>query len=308
MRAAAALCVLGLAATPAAARETPQTSVAGVAAALEQTGLNYRKASDAVWVVSFRNSSSTIVDVIVNAQNELVVVFAVVARKPPLTAEQLRDLLRANYEANFAKLAIDHDGDLLALAELAPKSLTAAMLRTAIEEVANTGESAANLVRGPAPTEERLESVAASAGATLPLVRGAFELAYDPAKWKTRAGPDASVTELAHVSGEAILRIMTQRVEVEHAHLTDVALTGAKRASPNVRIASESWRTVNGLRTLLLRLDGVVNGSRYSYFSQVYSDGAGTVQLVVGTGANLFDEYRRDFLELLAGFRKVRLP
>lgn len=306
MRAAVALCVLGLAATEAAAREPQQPGAASVAVALDQTGLNYRKASDGVWVVSFKGASSTIVDVIVNAQNELVVVFAVVARKPLLAVEQLRDLLRANYEANFAKLAIDHDGDLLALAELAPKSLTAVMLKTAIEEVANTGQSAAHLVRGPAPAEERFESVPAFSGATLPLVRGAFELAYDPTKWKTRAAPDSSVTELAHVSGDAIVRILTERVEVEHAHLTDVALTSAKRTSPNVRIASESWRTVNGLRTLLLRLDGVVDGSRYSYFSQVYSDAAGTVQLVVGTGANLFDEYRRDFLELLAGFRKVR--
>jgi hypothetical protein len=305
MRAAAALCVLALAAGPAAGAAAQQSAASGVVTALEQTGLTFRKASDAIWVVSFKSSSSTVVDVIVNAQNELVVVFAVVARKPALSPEQLRDLLRANYEANFAKLAIDHDGDLLALAELAPRILTAPMLRTAIEEVANAGDSAAHLVRGPAPSEEHVEAIASGRGGSLPLVRGAFELAYDPAKWKPKPGADPAVVEVVHASGEAFLRIITQRVEVARPHWSEVSLTSARRTSPDVRVASESWRTVNGLHTLLLRLDGVVNGNRYSYYSQAYSDDAGTVQIVVWTGSNLFDEYRQDFLELLAGFRKV---
>ena len=310
MRAAAALCVLGLLASAAPAgghaAAPEQAAPSTVAAALEQTGLPFRKASDAVWVVSIKGSSSTLIDVIVNAQNELVVVFAVVARKPSLSAEQLRNLLRANYEANFAKVAIDHDGDLLALAELAPKGLTVALLRTALEEVANTGDSAAHLLRGPGPVEEQVEDVPSGRGARVALVAGAFELAYDPAKWKPQTAAEAGVVSLAHTSGDAFLRVVTQRVEVEPAHLTDVALRSAKRSSPDVRISSESWRTVNGLRTLLLRLDGVAGGSRYTYYNQLYSDAAGTVQIVAWTGANLFDEYRRDFLELFAGFRKVR--
>ena len=308
MRAAAALCVLGLLAPPAPAggHGPAQAPASTVAAALEQTGLPFRKASDAVWVVSIKGSSSTLIDVIVNAQNELVVVFAVIARKPSLSADQLRNLLRANYEANFAKVAIDHDGDLLALAELAPKGLTVALLRTALDEVASTGDSAAHLLRGPAPVEEQVEEVPSGRGARLALVAGAFELAYDPAKWKPQAATETGVVSLAHSSGEAFLRVITQRVEVERAHLTDVALRSAKRSSPDVRVASESWRTVNGLRTLLLRLDGVAGGNRYTYYNQLYSDGAGTVQIVAWTGTNLFDEFRRDFLELFAGFRKVR--
>jgi hypothetical protein len=283
-----------------------QAGAGSVATVLEQTGVSYRRASDAVWVVSCKSSSSTVIDVIVNAQNELVVVFAVVARRPALSADQLRNLMRANYEANFAKLAIDHDGDLLALAEIAPKSLTAALLRTAIEEVANTGDAGANMVRAPAPGAEHAEEVSAGRGATIALVRGAFELAYDPAKWTPQpAAPDAAVVQLTHSSGDAFLRVTTQRVEVESGHLADMALVHVKRSSPDARITSESWRTVNGLRTLLLRVDGLVNGSRFSFYNQLYSDGAGTVQIAAWTGTNLFDEYRKDFLELFAGFRKV---
>jgi hypothetical protein len=179
-------------------------------------------------------------------------------------------------------------------------------LRTTIEEVANTGDSAADLVRATAPLEERIEAIAAGRGATLALVRGAFQLTYDPAKWKPQNSSEPNVVQLVHASGDAYLKVITERLEIERAHLSDVALTNAKGASSDVKIVSESWRTINGLRTLVLRLDGMTDGMRFTYYNQMYSDTSGTVQLAGRTGTNLFDEYRRDFLELFAGFRKLR--
>jgi hypothetical protein len=308
-RAAAAVCLVVLcAASPPAQTRTraDQANASSVAAALEQTGLTYRKSSDAVWVVTFKSSSSTPIDVIVNAQHELVVVFAVVARAPKLSAEQLRDLLKASYSANFAKLAIDDDGDLLSLSEIALTGLTVQQLRTAIEEVANTGDSAADLVRATPAAEERIETVSAGRGATLPLVRGAFELTYDPAKWKPQQIDEPNVVQLVHASGDAHLKVIAERLEIDPTHLSDVALSNARSASPDVKIVTESWRTVNGLKTLVLRLDGTANGVRFSFYNQMYSDTSGTVQLAGWTGSNLFGEFRRDFLELFAGFRKLR--
>lgn len=310
MRAAAACCVLtaacGLLPARAAAQRQEPSTAAATAAALEQSGLTFRKASDAVWVVTFKSSSATPIDVIINAQRDLVVVFAVVARAPALSEEQLRDLMRENYSANFAKLAIDGDGDLLAMNEIPARGVTTALLRVAIEEVANAGDAAARLVRGShgAP-EERIETVPAGRGATLSLVRGAFELGYDPAKWTPRPGGESNVTELVHASGQAYLRVIAERNEIESGSLARVALSNTKHASDDVKIVSESWRTVNGLRTLVLRLDGMANGVRFSFYNQMYSDSAGTVQLAGWTGAGLFDEYRRDFLELFAGLRKA---
>lgn len=309
MRAAAAVCVLGLCAAPLAAQTKPRPAdqaVTTVASALEQTGLTYRKSSDGVWVVTFTSSSSTPIDVIINAQGELAVVFAVVARAPRLSAEQLRDLLKASYSANFAKLAIDNDGDLLSLSEIAIKGLTVQQLRTTIEEVANTGHAAAGLVRAAPPSEERIEAVDAGRGATLALARGAFQLNYDPAKWKPQNTSEPNVVALVHTSGDAYLKVFSERVGIEPAHLSDVALTNAEGASTDVKVVSESWRTINGLRTLVQRLDGMTNGTRFTYYNQMYSDASGTVQLFGRTGTNLFDEYRRDFLELFAGFRKLR--
>jgi hypothetical protein len=308
VRAAVAVCLAGLAAVSLHAqtrsRGDAQTSDR-VAAALEQTGLTFRKSSDAVWIVAFKSSSSTAIDVIVNAQKDLVVVFAVVARAPQLSSEQLRDLLKASYSANFAKLAIDTDGDLLSLTEIATGGLTVEQLRTAIEEVATTGESAADLVRATVPAEEDIEAVPAGRGARLALVRGAFELTYDPAKWKPQPVDEANIVQLVHVSGDAYLKVIAERLEIDPGHLSEVAVSNAKSASPDVKVVTESWRTINGLRTLIVRLDGTTSGIRFSFYNQMYSDAAGTVQLAGWTGTNLFNEYRRDFLELFAGFRKL---
>jgi hypothetical protein len=303
------MCVVGLCAVAVSAQTRPrgaEQAAASAAATLEQTGLTYRKSSDAVWIVTFKSSSGTPIDVIVNAQSELVVVFAVVARAPKLSAEQLRDLLEASYSANFAKLAIDGDGDLLSLSEIALKGLNVQQLRTTIEEVANTGDAAADLVRVTAPEEERIETVAAGRGATLALVRGAFQLTYDPAKWKPKDNGEPNVVQLVHHSGDAYMKVIAERIEIDPAHLSEVAVTNARSASTDVKIITESWRTINGLRTLVLRLDGMTNGIRFTFYNQMYSDASGTVQLAGWTGANLFDEYRRDFLELFAGFRKLR--
>lgn len=314
MRAAAACCVLtatcGVLPLRAAAQAPPAdppSTAAATAAALDQSGLTFRKASDAVWVVTFTSSSSTPIDVIINAQKDLVVVFAVVARAPPLSEDQLRDLLRENYSANFAKLAIDDDGDLLAMNEIPARGLTMPLLRVSIEEVAKAGDAAARLVRGShaGSPENGPETVAAGRGATLSLVRGAFELAYDPGKWKPRPGREANVTELVHVSGEAYMKVVGERNEIDADHLARAALSSARDTSDDVKIVSEAWRTVNGLRTLVLRLDATMNGARFSFYNQMYSDSNGTVQLAGWTGARKFDAYRRDFLEIFSGLRKV---
>jgi hypothetical protein len=159
-------------------------------------------------------------------------------------------------------------------------------------------------VRGHVTAEDGIENVPPGRGATLALVQGAFELTYDPAKWKLQPTDEQNIVQLAHVSGQAHLKVIAERLEIDPGNLAEAALSNAKSASPDVRIVTVSWRTVNGLRTLLVRLDGTSSGTRSSFYNQVYSDAAGTVQLAGSSGETVFDEYRRDFLELFAGFRK----
>jgi len=104
----------------------------------------------------------------ISAQNQLVVVLAVVARKPVLSPAQLATLLRVSYDANYSKVAIDGDGDLLALTELAPDAVTVQALRAAIDGVASTADAAAKALNAGtsavAPRNDPPENVAPGIG------------------------------------------------------------------------------------------------------------------------------------------------
>jgi hypothetical protein len=287
-----------------------QRAPAKVVAALEQSGLSYRQAKDGIWALRLNAADDRAVDVIVDGQRELVVVLAIVARKPALTAEELSDLLRVSYDANFSKVALDADGDLLALTELTASSLTGRSLRIAIQQVVAAAISAAGALRTPksaggALARESYDGVSPASGASVTLLRGAFEISYDPRKWTRQDTKDLNAIQFTHASGDAYVRIITERIQIDADHFRDVALANAKSTMPDVQLDSETWRTSNGLQTLVVRYSGRTSGVRFTFLNQMYSDRAGTVQLAAWTGANLFDEYRRDFVELFNGLRKV---
>src|SRR5947208_3165719 len=291
-----------------------------IAQMLEQSSFKYRKADDGLWVIAFKGDNSQSFDVLVQVQNGIVVVFCTVDRKVSLSQAQMQRILQANYKANFSKLAIDNDGDLLALTEL-PADVTARSLRGAIDEVASLTDVAVGLVTGnataqpataaattpPAAGDTAIPSVSPAIGGTkMSLLKGAFELTYDPKKWKADATSEPGTTQLVHMSGDAYVKVITERLEVETAHLKDVALKNAANVTPDVQIVGEWWRSVNGMKTLLLQYSGSTSGIKFTFFNQMYSDRAGTVQLAAWTGTNLFSEFRRDFLELFAGFKKLQ--
>jgi hypothetical protein len=313
------LAILLLAAWPSSAfagqsgQASPQAATAQkVILALEQSGLTYRKATDNTWAVPFEaDGNSSSFEVMISAQKSLVLVLVVVQRRSTPTPAQLTGLLRVNYDVNYSKVGVDGDGDLLALDEIRPDGLTGTALRVAIHNVAATARAAAKVFEvsaGTAATAARSEPPAnPSLGgrATLSLVRGAFELSYDPRKWRPSERNEGIAIQLNHVSGEVYVRVISERVQIESDALRDVALTNARTIAPDVQLDSETWRTENGLRTLLVKYTGRASGVRFTFLNQMYSDTSGTVQLAGWTGSNLFEEFRNDFLELFSGFRKT---
>jgi putative sensory transduction regulator len=292
-------------------RMAPQAVAAKIAPALEQSGLHYRKANETTWAVTFEAHNRPSINVVVNAQTDIIIVLAVVADRPQLTQPQLSRLLRISYETNYAKMVIDNDGDLLALTEVSPDSLTPSSLREAIENVFSAADSAiASLRVTDAPNaggrEGLVERSPSAAATSLTLLRGLYELTYDTRKWRLQDTKDATVMQLSHVSGDAFVRVIAERIQVESEAFRDVALNNAKQIAPDIQLESETPRVVNGLQTLVLRYSGKTSGVRFTFLNQMHSDAGGTVQLAGWTGSNLFDEYRGDFLELFNGLRRTR--
>ena len=281
-------------------------TIAAVAAALPKTKFKFTKADERVWLVSVELEQVGTVEVAVRASTNLVVLEALVQEKPPLTLVSMRDLLTLSYNANFAKLALDENGDLVAMTELAP-DFSVPALKTAVEEVARLAADAVDAVAdGDAAPAEELPEVAAGSGATLPVLRGAFELNYDPAKWKPSKADEPGVVQMVHKSGEAYVKIIADRNEITPEGLRGVVLENARSASPDVTLSHETPRTINGLPVRVMRYGGESKGFKFTFYNQIFADASGNVQLAAWTGSNLFEEYRREFLELFAGFRKVQ--
>ncbi len=152
-----------------------------------------------------------------------------------------------------------------------------------------------------APTGDRFEKPKA-ATEVLKSKKGFCEVWYDPAKWKSVASTNpAAEFELIHSSREANALVIVERLSMPLSALKNVALTNARNVAPDVAVEWEQERTVNGTKVLAMRLTGTAQGIKFKYFGYYWSGQAGILQVVTYTGANLFDEFQADCVDLLNG-------
>lgn len=284
---------------------SPPKLAAAVAAALPRTGIAFKKLAEAVWVITVKIDGVDL-EVAARATDHAVILEALVEERPALSQDVLRQLLNINYDANFAKLGLDTNGDLFSVTEL-PPDFSVPALKRAIEEVARLALAGADSV-SPSTTAkaEQLPPVAPAKGATLPILRGAFEMTYDPLKWRQQKVDEPGVVQFVHRSGEAYIKVIADRNQVSPDGLRSVVLENARNASPEITLVYETPRTINGLPVRVMRYSGENKGFKFTFYNQIFADASGNVQLAAWTGTNLFDEYRADFLELFAGFRRVQ--
>ena len=144
----------------------------------------------------------------------------------------------------------------------------------------------------------------AGTGATLTLARGAFEVTYDPKKWREQKTGEVNIVQLQHVTGDAYARIIAERMAVAVEEFADVILENARAGASDITLESKTTRTINDLPVTVLRYSGTARGVTFTFLNQAFTDQSGSAQIACWTGKSLLEEYKRDFLELFAGFRK----
>lgn len=114
----------------------PQT-VSRLAQILERSGYSYRKAADNVWVVSFKGTSKTDIQVFVTSAENLIVMGAVVAPKASMkvTPEMMFKLLRLVHDIDRVKIGFDDDEDLFLRAEVTTKCFDVEDFKASMEQV-----------------------------------------------------------------------------------------------------------------------------------------------------------------------------
>lgn len=130
----------------------------------------------------------------------------------------------------------------------------------------------------------------------------------DTKKWKfTKGGSDSdSEYELEMKGSDLYGMIITEAVEIPLATLRELAIENGRAVAPDLRIIKEEYRTVNGLKVLMLQMNGTMQGIKFSYFGYYYSNEAGTIQYITYTAQNLLKKYRDDAEELLNGLVEVK--
>lgn len=129
----------------------------------------------------------------------------------------------------------------------------------------------------------------------------------NPKIWSFKKATDNPQAEFElQLKGEDLYgMIITEKVEIPLETLKFIALENGKVAAPDLKIVKEEYRTVNGLKVLLLQLNGTMQGIKFSYYGYYFSSPNGTVQFITYTSQSLLDSYKPESEKLLNGFVEI---
>lgn len=99
--------------------------------------------------------------------------------------------------------------------------------------------------------------------------------------------------------------LIAEKLQIPIETLKNIAFQNAKNASSDIRVVSEEYRTVNGIKVLMMQMAGTVQGLKVAYIGYYYSNESGTIQLLTYTGENLLNDYRDDIEVFLNGLVKL---
>jgi hypothetical protein len=109
---------------------------------LKDTGFSYTTHNPTTWSMEFERKTLGKVRVIVSTGSDIVVVFAIIAKKANInkTPKMMEALLRANHDYDYVKIGLDNDGDLFVRIDDPLRITDARELKDAINQVANASE------------------------------------------------------------------------------------------------------------------------------------------------------------------------
>ena len=129
----------------------------------------------------------------------------------------------------------------------------------------------------------------------------------DPKKWnfeKAESG-EAAEFRFQHRTGDIYGMLISEKMEIPLETLKKAVLGNAKKAGPNVEIVKEEYRMVNGLKVMMLQMNGTVEGMEITYLGYYYSDKSGTVQFLTYLSQSQFDAQQKTLEATLNGLTSL---
>jgi len=95
--------------------------------------------------------------------------------------------------------------------------------------------------------------------------------------------------------------MISEKISIPLETLKSIALQNAKKAAPDIKLAKEEYRMVNGVKILFMQMDGTIQGVTFSYYGYYYSSKSGALQLITYTSQDLLASYQTDLETFLNG-------
>lgn len=131
-----------------------------------------------------------------------------------------------------------------------------------------------------------------------------FALWIDPKKWsiiKEKTNEDSEY-EFKYTDSNILGMVINEEVLFSLEGIAKIAVETIQKHDPNMKIAKNEYRTVNGIKLIFMQLDFQFQGGSFSYLGYYYSNNYGTTQLIAYTGTNMVDKYETEIFAFLNGF------
>ncbi len=133
---------------------------------------------------------------------------------------------------------------------------------------------------------------------------GSVGIWLNPKEWSFKKASEnpAAEYELRLKGGDLYGMLIAEGIEIPVEQLRSIAIANARSAAPDLVVVAEEYRTVNGVKVLMMQLSGTMRGIKFSYLGYYYSNEAGSYQFMTYTSQALLESYRTDAERLLNGF------
>src|SRR5260370_13435402 len=126
-----------------------QASMAKMLELLPASGFECKQYSPTVWGIDFEGKGIGSFRVIMVAQENIVVIFAIIAKKNeiPLTTELLKTMLNCNHRFDRVKVGMDEDGDAFVRTDTSSRVLDDVEFKAIVEQVGAAANEPYGLIK-----------------------------------------------------------------------------------------------------------------------------------------------------------------
>ena len=125
----------------------------------------------------------------------------------------------------------------------------------------------------------------------------------DTSKWTIKRLGDSEAAEFEINNMESGLygMLITEKLNLPLESLANIAIDNARNAAPDVKVIDKQYRTVNGLKIMMMHMTGTIQEIKFSYYGYYYSTPAGATQFLVYSSDEIMKTHIAEIEELLNG-------